>query len=274
MTDLVGRTTRGIFRDLMTDSTVGAIATAFQDEGFAPNPDCTYEDTSIRRHTTQSYLDAVDWTDPRHVARFLRVAERLLDAFETQYLRRFHQSLHRDGYDVDDQTGQITAIGPQLSIDSLAKLSDPSAIREGFDRIRRAISDDPALAVGSAKELVESTAKVVLTERGQIVDEKADLPKLARAAQLALGLDPSTGSGPDGSDGVKRILGGVTTIATGLAELRNRGHVTGHGPATARVGLRPRHAHLAVNAALTWCQLMLDTLADLEAPWRQRDEAP
>jgi hypothetical protein len=56
MTDLVGRTTRGIFRDLMTDSTVGAINTAFQDEGFAPNPDCRYEDSSVRRQTTQSYL--------------------------------------------------------------------------------------------------------------------------------------------------------------------------------------------------------------------------
>ena len=31
VSDLVGRTTRGIFRDLMTDSTVGAINTAFQD---------------------------------------------------------------------------------------------------------------------------------------------------------------------------------------------------------------------------------------------------
>jgi hypothetical protein len=57
MTDLVGRTTRGIFRDLMTDSTVGAINTTFQDEGFAPNPDCRYEDSSARRQTTQSYLD-------------------------------------------------------------------------------------------------------------------------------------------------------------------------------------------------------------------------
>jgi len=35
------------------------------------------------------------------------------------------------------------------------------------------------------------------------------------------------------------------------------------------VCLRARHAHLAVNAAFTWCQLMLDTLADLEAPWRK-----
>ena len=89
-----------------------------------------------------------------------------------------------------------------------------------------------------------------------------------RAAQLSLGLDPSTRSGPDSSDGVRRILGAVTTIANGLAELRNRGLGTGHGPATARVGLGSRHAHLAVNAALTWCQLMLDTLADPDAPWR------
>jgi hypothetical protein len=268
MTDLVGRTTRGAFRDLMTDSTVGAINTAFQDEGFTPDPDCRYEDSSVRRRTTQSYLETVDWTDPREVGRFLRVAERLLNGWEPQCLSHFHQSLRRDGYQIDEQTGQITPVGPQLSIESIARLADPSAIREGFERIRRAISDDPALAVGSAKELIESTAKVVLTERGQPFDDKSDLPKLARAAQLSLGLDPSTRSGPDSSDGVRRILGAVTTIANGLAELRNRGLGTGHGPATARVGLGSRHAHLAVNASLTWCQLMLDTLADPDAPWR------
>ena len=83
------------------------------------------------------------------------------------------------------------------------------------------------------------------------------------------GLDPSTESGPDGSDDVRCILGAVTTIANGLAELRNRGLGTGRGPASARGGLGSRHAHLAVNAALTWCQLMLDTLADPEAPWRK-----
>jgi len=84
---------------------------------------------------------------------------------------------------------------------------------------------------------------VVLLELGQPVDDKADLPELARAAQLAIGLHPTNAaSGPDGSDGVKRILGAVTTITSGLAELRNRGYGTGHGPAIARVGLRPRHA--------------------------------
>jgi hypothetical protein len=75
--------------------------------------------------------------------------------------------------------------------------------------------------------------------------------------------------GPDGSDAVKKILGSVTSIAIGLAELRNRGYGTGHGPAQAPSGLGARHAHLAVNAAFTWCQLMLDTLADPKAPWRK-----
>ncbi len=59
------------------------------------------------------------------------------------------------------------------------------------------------------------------------------------------------------------------SVATGVAELRNRGYGTGHGATGARVGLHARHAHLAVNAAITWCQLMLDTLADPNAAWRK-----
>jgi hypothetical protein len=58
------------------------------------------------------------------------------------------------------------------------------------------------------------------------------------------------------------------TITAGLAGLRNKGYGTGHGPSGERVGLRPRHARLAVNSAMTWCSLILDTLADPEAPWR------
>ena len=159
--------------------------------------------------------------------------------------------------------------GPSLLRTRSLACKMPARSGNSSDRIQGAIADDPALAVGSAKELIESTAKVVLAERGLTVSDKADLPELVRQAQQALGLHPSsTVPGPDSTEAVKRILGGVSTIAAGLAELRNRGYGTGHGAARARVGLRPRHAHLAVNAAFTWCQLMLDTLADPEAPWR------
>jgi len=273
--DLISTGTRGLFRNLMTDSTVNTISSAFHDEGFAAKPDCTYEDSSVRRVTAQEHIESVNWTDPAHVDRACRVFEQLLiGCHDSPYLDRFYVSLRRDGCTVDyPGTGLITPPadrGALRPLPSLATLTDPSAIQEQLDRIQRAIIDDPALAIGSAKELVESTAKVVLIERGRTVNEKDDLPALARAAQEALGLHPSsTTPGPDGSDAVKKILGAVSTIATGLGELRNRGYGTGHGPAAARVGLRARHAHLAVNAAVTWCQLLLDTLADPDAPWHK-----
>jgi hypothetical protein len=270
MSDLISRTTRGLFRDLMTGTTVGEIDAAFQDELFPPSTTCTYQDTSVRRTRAQEYLEAVDWSDVNHVNRALRVFERLVGDYEPQYKAKFLNSLRRDGYAVDGETGHITPIGPRFAMESLRHLSDASAIRQQLGRIQRAILDDPALAVGSAKELIESTAKVVLKERGLPVDDKADLPTLVRNAQQALGVHPSSATpGPDGSDAVKKILGAVSSIAIGLAELRNRGYGTGHGSASVPVGLAPRHAHLAVNAAFAWCQLMLDTLADPKAPWRK-----
>ncbi|MFG1638594.1 abortive infection family protein [Pseudonocardia alni] len=269
--ELMSAATRGAFRDLMTGSTLSQIGRAFQDEGFAPTADGTYEDSSERRTLTQEYMDAVDWGDAAHVARVLRVFEQLLDGFEVPYTDRFFRALRRDGYQVADD-GEIVGRGPDLTAGSLAGVRDPVAIHEQLDRIRRAFrDDDPALVVGSAKELIESTAKCVLLERGLPVDDKADLPALVKDAQQALGLHPSVArAGPDGNDAVKRILGGAASIALGVGELRNRVG-TGHGATGVRVGLRPRHARLAVNAATTWCELMLDTLADPDAPWRHQD---
>jgi hypothetical protein len=137
--ELISRTTRGLFRSVMTGSTLAEIATAFQDEGFAPDPDCTYEDSSVRRQSTQAYLDAIDWSDPRRVTLALRVFERLLHGYDPSYTEQFRQSLRRDGYVTDPATGHITSAGPQFAAASLAGLKDPSAIREQLDRIQRAM---------------------------------------------------------------------------------------------------------------------------------------
>lgn len=59
----------------------------------------------------------------------------------------------------------------------------------------------------------------------------------------------------------------MTTTANNLAELRNS-YGTGRGRAGPSVGLGVRYAHLAVNASITWCQLMLDPLADPNSPFR------
>ncbi|TMR10630.1 hypothetical protein ETD86_38800 [Nonomuraea turkmeniaca] len=118
MSDLISRTTRGLFRDLMTGSTVEEIDAAFQDELFAPSTTSAYQDSSVRRIRTQEYLEAVDWSDVDHVSRALRVFERLAHGFEPQYSSKFFQSLKRDGYLLDEESGHILPIGPRFSLDS------------------------------------------------------------------------------------------------------------------------------------------------------------
>ena len=272
---MMSRSSRGAFRRLMTDVPVGEIQQAFEDEGFAPNPECRFQDSSVRRVTTEEYLSAIDWADRSQWSRLSRVLERLLAGVLPGEHRTnwdgFVRQMELDGWTVNDQ-GHISGTHDpvRLSPESVAQLSDPEALYEHLDRLRRAVGDaDPALVIGSAKELVESTAKLVLAKREVPWDDRNDdLPDLVGKAHEALGLHPGKSVGPDGSRPVKRILGGLTSVVLGLGELRNQ-FGTGHGPAAKRVGLHDRHARLAVGSAITWCELVLDTLADPRAPWRE-----
>lgn len=165
---------------------------------------------------------------------------------------------------------QIFGGGVVLAEGDLSALADPSAIDRHLRRLAGLVTTDPEHAIGVSKELIESTAKLVLTELGEPFDPKADISTLTRAAQKALALHPDAlAPSAKGAESTKRVLGGLTSIAIGVAELRNL-HGTGHGKVTAQSGLKPRHAQLAVDAATTYCRTLLATLADPEAPWRNR----
>jgi len=109
-------------------------------------------------------------------------------------------------------------------------------ILDSFDRIDRAIGTGAAQAIGAAKELLEATAKTVLDELGVAFDDKTvKLAWLIGTAQRELGPHPRTvAPGSDGSNATKRILGGLTSIAIRLAELRDEGRGT-HGALGRRV---------------------------------------
>jgi len=105
-------------------------------------------------------------------------------------------------------------------------------MRRQIERIRRDHYDDPEAAIGQAKELVETTCKTILGLTGDGPETKEDVPKLVTRTLVHLGLDPAAveQAGGDVAEAraLKRLLGGVSSILTGTAELRNaRG--TGHG---------------------------------------------
>lgn len=145
----------------------------------------------------QGWLDQVDWTDPGHVARVIRVVEVAIrhlfyhpevpDWDPSDLIERLRRLFARDGYTIDHE-GRISG-GPSVVLKSedLGDLRDATVIFQHLDRIEHAVArDDPALAIGSAKELVESTAKLVLSERGTPFESGYDLPKLVRIAEESL----------------------------------------------------------------------------------------
>lgn len=294
--DLVGRRARSAVLALQSTTPVETIHRLWRDGGFARIKLADPQAPGVRKMLYDRYMAQVDWTSPEQVRRALEVFSETLRWWAThlvltpldddnplrRLLNRITETLAKDGYSLRESDWEIVGGGAVVTFEGgvLSNLTDPAAIEEQLDRITRAVGHgDDAQAIGSAKELIESTAKLVLDTLGEPVDDRAELPELVRAAQLALKVHPSSASpGPDGSAAVKKVLGGLTTITTGVAELRNRGYGTGHGQgAGVRTHLSARHARLAVGASKTWCQFMLDTLADPAALWRRaasRDADP
>jgi hypothetical protein len=86
-----------------------------------------------------------------------------------------------------------TAGAPWLPADELGKLRDPVAIADQLTRIRTGLDADPALAIGSAEELIESTAKTVLAEAGETWNERNDdLPALVTKGPKGSQTSPSS----------------------------------------------------------------------------------
>ena len=276
--ELVSRRTRSGFRDACSDFGINrTIAQAFEDEGFAPASDdvapvpgdaASWDRQGQRRGTFDQYAASVDWTDGAHVRRVLRVFEEIYSWAGEPVQTRLAGYLRRDGCEVDDHGRIRRTIAAGASLELLLaqlQLTDPAAVQEHLDRLTRLGDTDPPAAVSAAKALLEATVKAVLVELGEPVVELADLPALVKRANRALGLDRrDIAPTAAGADIVNRLLANLADIPVGLGRLRNE-YGPDHGRTRPAVGLHPRHAQLAVDAAATYCRFLLATLADRRA---------
>jgi hypothetical protein len=121
------------------------------------------------------------------------------------------------------------------------------------------VDTDPTLAIGTAKELVESCCKTILTERKIVIDKNDDLPKLIRKTMKKLKLFPEdVPKQAKDLNTIRRMLSNLASILTGLAEIRNL-YGSGHGRDGKQRGLAPRHAKLAAGAASTLATFLFET---------------
>jgi hypothetical protein len=146
---------------------------------------------------------------------------------------------------------------------TLLQQAASTAVRTSADvesyisRIQSSIDKDPALAVGSIKELVESVLKTILTINNEVVG-KEDFTDLLKRVQKLLDLDPQNVSpNTKGAEIVKRTLSNLGQVIKGIDELRNL-YGTGHGQVQAS-SISPRHARLVVGAGASLAVFLMET---------------
>lgn len=137
-----------------------------------------------------------------------------------------------------------------------------AAISSYAERLRIGLrGDDRELAVGSAKELVESVARAVLVARGDTAASKTDYLEVLKPAHAALEYQPGPGLTNDAA--VRGIASAALKMVSRLRELRND-YGTGHGRAVAPV-VEDEVLVLAVEGALLWVRWALRRLEHLLA---------
>lgn len=142
---------------------------------------------------------------------------------------------------------------------------DSGWMRDEIERVENVIDTDPALVIGTAKDLLESCCKTILTERGVSLNNSDNLPKLTRALMNELRLVPD--GIPDktkGAEKIRIILSNLSSLTQHMAELRGL-YGSGHGRDRKYKGLEPRHARLAFASAVAFIDFVTET-------YRQRIE--
>jgi len=152
--------------------------------------------------------------------------------------------------------------GSSISLGSrqkIAQVLSADYVNQQVIRMEAAIEADPELAIGTAKEFVETMCKTILARLGEAPPKNADLLDLVKQVRIKLELLPENiHEKAKGAETIKRLLNNLGVAAQGLAELRGL-YGTGHGKVAGASGLQPRHARLAVGAATTLGMFFFET---------------
>ena len=227
-------------------------------EGAGLSPDDTHDPQvqGMRRGLVEQYYSRIDFTSHSHVRRLLLAYQNIIlqlsrsNSVEAEDLLR---RMKADGYEFDGERFVPLPSKPHPLIEEIQALAaalDLEGLNAEVSRLAHAAEEDPPLAVGTAKEMVETVCKSIL--KGRVgTSQSGDLPSLVRAVAKELLLLPENiPNSAKGYDVIRRILSSLNQVAQGLAELRNL-YGTGHGRDGRHIGIQPRHARLAVKACQT-----------------------
>ncbi|WP_427144096.1 abortive infection family protein (plasmid) [Pseudomonas nitroreducens] len=146
-----------------------------------------------------------------------------------------------------------------LRAKTVAEALNAGWMAKEIERLENAVDRDPALAIGTAKELVETCCKSILKKRDIPFTKSDDLGDLTKKVAKALQLVPEgISEATKGAENIKMILRNLAQLTSNLAQLRGL-YGTGHGRDGQHRGLQPRHARLAVASAVAFIDFVSET---------------
>jgi len=177
----------------------------------------------------------------------------------SQLLGIYNKHLSADGFEVaqtDEISGKPVFAGRQKIIGQghltakkaeIKKYLNTSYVNSKITTMNDAVYKDTDIAIGTAKELLETTCKSILKQRGQTINPEWTLPQLLKETTAILDFKPKEAEDPEKAEkSIRQMLGGITSIVHGAAELRN-GYGTGHGKDANFKGLETKYAKLFVG---------------------------
>ena len=132
---------------------------------------------------------------------------------------------------------------------------DVNYIQERWKRALERQKEDPEGAITLSRTLLEDLFKYILDEQNVEYNNKnIDMHVLYKEVAMILNFSPNQHQ----ESVFKQILGGMSSIVTGLSELRNK-LGDAHGRASKNVKPSQRHGELAVNLAGTMTMFIFRT---------------
>lgn len=269
--DIISKKTRNEFLEFLTSKTLREITIYFDNHDiFLSEKSQGIIDWWQRRTLITQYYASIDWWNAYQIKKLIGVYEEILNDLEepnlwdSDYnalnLTRLSKFLLRDGYIFKNHKLEKTSsIENFEALENATSLLDKTHFHEYLERIKKSVDTDPGLAIGSTKELIESTLKTILTQSKIDFEKNDDIPKLLKTVQKTLELIPDwVDDAKIGAEIIKILLNNLGSVVIKLAELRNL-YGTGHWKEKRRSGLSGRHARLAVWAGITLSTFLLET---------------
>lgn len=186
-------------------------------------------------------------------------------------LQIFNENLKYDSFEIVEKTkingkpifiGRIKIAGSRIiskNSEELKQLLNAEYVSQQVNLMEASIENAPHVAIGIAKELIETCCKSIFEERNQSYEKNWDLLKLMKETTKLLKLTPEDiPNEMKASSSIKQILGSLSSVVQAISEIRNE-YGSGHGKDGKFKGLQPRHAKLSVGAATTLAIYLLET---------------